>query len=271
MATILLIDGNPEQRRALSGLLQYRTAHSVVSADDLVAGAGAVASGRPDLILINALLFMMDDYAFCRVLRQDSRTRSIPVAVHTATPLGELAERRIRAQGATGIIEMPASTDELTHHIEGALEAPRQTRREVRPVQWPTSSPSSQEGAASSSERAKPEARTQDEESRDGRPVRPVDWNSIASNRGNQEPTPPVDRPQRTQAPRRPAKRGGGAGSERGQGQFRASQYEAVDPAQAKAGAEGGSKGVFRQSEFQEIDPNEVKKRPRGADRGGRA
>jgi hypothetical protein len=36
MATILLIDGNPEQRRALYGLLQYRTDHSVVEAEGLV-------------------------------------------------------------------------------------------------------------------------------------------------------------------------------------------------------------------------------------------
>ena len=251
MATILLIDGNPEQRKAVSGLLQYRTPHSVVEADGLLTGARAVVSQRPDLIMINALLFMKDDYAFCRVLRQDGRTRSIPVAVHTASPLGELAERRIQAQGATGIVEMPASAGELVHHIEGAFEAARQTRqtsRGVRPVQWPTGS----------------QASAQADESGTDRPVRPVDWRSIASNRANQTPGPAAARPEGTGEPRQPRHKDRGTGSEKGRGGFQSSQFEAVDPSQAKGRGEGGEGGAFRQSEFPTIDPEKAKKRPRG-------
>ena len=248
MATILLIDGNPEQRKALNGLLRYRTPHSVVLAEGLVTGARAVASERPDLIMINALLFLKDDYAFCRVLRRDSRTRSIPVAVHTASPLGELAERGIQAQGATGIVEMPASADELAHHIEAAFEAVRPSKREIRPVQWPTAS----------------DAPTQGEEPGGDRPVRPVDWRNIASSRTIQEPGPSADRPEPTRAPRQPQRRDRGTVPEKGQGGFQATFFEAVDPSEAKAGDEGGGGEEFRQSEFPAIDPEKVKKRPRG-------
>jgi len=45
MAKILLIDSNPEQQRALSGLIKYRTPYSVVTTETGVEGARAAVAG----------------------------------------------------------------------------------------------------------------------------------------------------------------------------------------------------------------------------------
>jgi hypothetical protein len=219
--------------------------------------------------MINALLFMKDDYAFGRVLQQDSRTRSIPVAVHTASPLGELAERGIQAHGGTGILETPASAGELAHHIDGAFETARRSRREVRPVQWPTASSE----AAATTEREPPatpsaprdlRAPAQDRDAADERPVRPVDWARIAATRGTQSSAPSAGRPASSGERRQPQQGRQRSAPEQAKSAFRATEFEAVDPSTAKGGGERTDKGEFRQSEYPAIDPKQAKNRSRG-------
>ncbi len=70
MAKILLIDSNPDQQRALCGLIRYRTPHSVAVVGSQVEGARAVAAERPDLIMINLLMFMKNPELRSRLLKK---------------------------------------------------------------------------------------------------------------------------------------------------------------------------------------------------------
>ena len=99
MAKILLIDSNPEQHRALCGLIRHRTPHSVVSTESRAEGIRAVWTERPDLVMINALMFIEEDFAMSHALRERDETGSIPVVVHTSGELGDLTLKRIEAHG----------------------------------------------------------------------------------------------------------------------------------------------------------------------------
>ena len=70
MARILVIDGNPDTHRSLGGLLKFRTAHEFEIAEDCSAGIRKSISMSPDVILINALFFMANNYAFPRVMQK---------------------------------------------------------------------------------------------------------------------------------------------------------------------------------------------------------
>ena len=248
MAKILLIDSNPDQQRALCGLIRYRTPHSVAVAGSQVEGARAVVAEWPDLIMINLLMFMKSNFAFPRVLQRSGRAASIPIVVHTSGVLEDLTRRRIEGHRAAGIVEMPLSAGELTDEIEQAFQKARQPKaggREVRSVQWEQA-----EGVAPDREK----------------PIRPVDWRThVADGREPSGPSAP-------QAPAQPpAFEGPGGQPISGQkrhpdadrngepGQFRPGDFETVDPSQAVKGGTEETRSAFRRTGWPSVDPGKVK------------
>jgi CheY-like chemotaxis protein len=137
MARILLVDGNPENRKALGGLLRYRTRHQVESVASQTEGARKAVLLEPDLIMMNALLFMSNSYAFPRVLQQHQKTEGIAFLVHANGPLGEVTEKQIKASGMANILYLPASAEELETSIQDTLnQLPSKAKSGVAPVVW---------------------------------------------------------------------------------------------------------------------------------------
>ena len=58
MAKVLLVDSNSDHRKSLKGLFTHRMSHTMVMVKDCVSGARACVSERPDLVMINLLLFL---------------------------------------------------------------------------------------------------------------------------------------------------------------------------------------------------------------------
>lgn len=135
MAHILIVDGNPDSQRAIGGLLKYRTQHTFGVADSRKAGIRQALAISPDIILINALLFMGNDYAFPRAMRQCDKTAHISFLVHATGALGEVARRQIEAAGAAGVFELPIGAGELDEKIEAALTH-QKPKSGVQAVQW---------------------------------------------------------------------------------------------------------------------------------------
>ncbi len=243
MAKILLIDSNPEQQKALSGLIRYRTPYSVVTTETCVEGARAVVAERPDLVMINALMFMASSFAFSRALQQNDQTGAIPIVVHTSGALGELSQRRIEVRGVAGIVEMPVGAGELTHEIEEALKkGEAQKPREAQAVKWPQ---------AADRDSQTPE-------------VRPVDWQAVAA---QSKPRPPAapSRARSAEPPPPPASQphtGSDAGQTAEKTGFRANMFEAVEPPDEAKNADREETSDFQGVRWPSADPRRVKNRP---------
>ncbi|MET0094675.1 MAG: response regulator, partial [Sedimenticola sp.] len=78
MKTILVIDDDPSAIDILNSFLERE--YKVVAAKEGEHGLSrAVSDDPPDLILLDILMPGMDGYAVCTALKENPRTRDIPV------------------------------------------------------------------------------------------------------------------------------------------------------------------------------------------------
>lgn len=113
--TILIIDDDEAVRDALAMVLADE-GHSVATA---VNGLEALhylkaASERPDLILLDVMMPVMDGYQFRIEQRKDQALASIPVLVLTAGT----AEARLSAMAANGYLRKPINLQTLLSIVD---------------------------------------------------------------------------------------------------------------------------------------------------------
>ena len=96
MANILLVEDNEMNRDMLSRRLEKR-GYTVVLAVDGGAGVAMAKSERPDLILMDMSLPVIDGWEATRQLKADDATRSIPVIALTAHAMAGDQEKALEA------------------------------------------------------------------------------------------------------------------------------------------------------------------------------
>jgi len=109
--TILYVEDNEYNRKIVRQLLSH-TSYRLVEAVDGESGVTLAQQTLPQLILMDVQLPKMSGHEATRILRQDSRTRDIPIIVITSFALSgdrELAT----AAGATAYLAKPYSPREL--------------------------------------------------------------------------------------------------------------------------------------------------------------
>ncbi|MBF0455348.1 MAG: response regulator [Magnetococcales bacterium] len=81
--TILIVDDTPENLDVMKGVLSpyYRIQ---IATNGRLAIKVALSSSPPDLILLDVMMPVMDGYEACRYLKEDERTRHIPILFVTA-------------------------------------------------------------------------------------------------------------------------------------------------------------------------------------------
>ncbi|RZM37536.1 MAG: response regulator [Sphingomonas sp.] len=119
MATLLLVEDHEEIWDFLSRRLR-RKGYDVVVANDGRSGVDAVRANRPDLILMDVNLPVLDGYSAVRELRADEATREIPVIALTAHAMTGDREKAIAA-GCTDYHPKPIDFSRLLEQIETAL------------------------------------------------------------------------------------------------------------------------------------------------------
>jgi two-component system cell cycle response regulator DivK len=103
---ILLVEDEEDNMQILRDLLA-----STYELDEAVNGEkalAAVAAQRPDLILMDIQLPVMDGYEATRRIKADPALRSIPVIAITSYAMGE-DEKRARAAGCDDFVAKPYS------------------------------------------------------------------------------------------------------------------------------------------------------------------
>jgi CheY-like chemotaxis protein len=83
MAKILVIDDDQSIVNMLATLLSQK-GHSVSTAGDGKSGLAAARQDKPDLIILDLMMPVMDGFTACGILFQDPVMRLIPVIILTA-------------------------------------------------------------------------------------------------------------------------------------------------------------------------------------------
>lgn len=109
--TILYVEDNEFNRKIVRQLLS-RTSYQLLEATDGEAGVALAQEALPALILMDVQLPKMSGLDATRVLRQDPRTRHIPIIVITSFALSGDRERAVAA-GASSYLAKPYSPREL--------------------------------------------------------------------------------------------------------------------------------------------------------------
>ena len=121
MWRILLIEDNEMNRDMLSRRLTRR-GYEVLTADDGARGLAAAASEKPDLILMDMSLPVVDGWEATRRLKASMETQAIPIIALTAHAMAADLEKALQA-GCADYDTKPVELPRLLGKIERLLRA----------------------------------------------------------------------------------------------------------------------------------------------------
>jgi two-component system, cell cycle response regulator DivK len=119
MARVLLVEDNEMNRDMLSRRLTRR-GFEVIFAVDGQQGVDLARTQRPDIILMDMSLPVLDGWEATRLVKADDATRSVPVIGLTAHAMSGDRERAIEA-GCDDYDTKPVELDRLIGKIERLL------------------------------------------------------------------------------------------------------------------------------------------------------
>ena len=118
---LVLVIEDDESSRALQRRALEEIGWEVAEAENGAVGLKCVTERRPDLILLDLMMPVMDGFEFVLALRQNEENRSIPIIVITAKDLTE-EDRRQLDGGVEYIVDKGAFTqDELLNQVRSLV------------------------------------------------------------------------------------------------------------------------------------------------------
>ena len=91
--------------------------YEVISANDGEEGLKKIREQKPDLVLLDLLLPKLDGFQVCKFLKDDSKTKDIPVIIITASGRKDIEEKCILA-GADCCIRKPFDSQDLVAKVK---------------------------------------------------------------------------------------------------------------------------------------------------------
>jgi len=127
-ARVLIVEDERAMRVALQDILDSE-GYRVQTAADGVAGLEKATTEKPDLILLDIMMPVLDGFAVCAELRR----LAIPSRVLMLTAKGQVRDRVTGLDsGADDYLVKPFSTEELLARVRALLRRTREERRAVR-------------------------------------------------------------------------------------------------------------------------------------------
>lgn len=120
MATILIVDDLAANREVLVTLLQ-REGHRLLEATDGSEGLAVARAERPDLVVTDVLMPVMDGYELVRWLRLDPATSRIPVVFYTAHYGAREARALAWSSGVAHVLTKPAEPEHVLTLVDRVL------------------------------------------------------------------------------------------------------------------------------------------------------
>jgi two-component system cell cycle response regulator DivK len=113
---ILVVEDQEDNRRILRDLLTSR-GYDIVEAEDGEKALAMAEDRRPDLILMDVQIPLLDGYEVTRRIKANPALRDIPIIVVTSYALGG-DESRARAAGCNAYVSKPYSARQLLAKIQ---------------------------------------------------------------------------------------------------------------------------------------------------------
>ncbi len=120
MACVLVVDDDPNARLLVTTLLAHG-GHCALEAASGGEGLELAREHQPDLVITDLSLPGMSGPQFLRELRADERTRTLRVALYTASAIDPAMRDFMQIYGVASALPKPAEPRELLAAIEGAL------------------------------------------------------------------------------------------------------------------------------------------------------
>jgi two-component sensor histidine kinase/FixJ family two-component response regulator len=121
MTRILIADDNIQNLLLLEKILKRR-GYEVTTAQNGAEALDLAQSGRPDLIVTDILMPVMDGFELCRRWKADVRLRDIPLVFYTSTYTDPQDERFALSLGADRFVVKPQRSEVLLQVVCEALE-----------------------------------------------------------------------------------------------------------------------------------------------------
>lgn len=118
---ILIVDDNTDDRRLLKYIVE-RKGHEAVEAEDGLEGLRMAKIHRPDLVISDALMPLMDGFQFLRAAKADETIRAIPFIFYSAIYKADKDVDLALALGAEAYIIKPKEPAEFWEEVEIILQ-----------------------------------------------------------------------------------------------------------------------------------------------------
>ena len=116
---ILVVEDQEDNRQILRDLLA-NAGYDMIEAEDGEQGVAAANNERPDLILMDIQLPVMDGYEATRRIRTDPDMKSVPIIAVTSYALAGDEDKALAA-GCDGYVSKPYSPRELLAKVRTYL------------------------------------------------------------------------------------------------------------------------------------------------------
>ena len=120
--TILLADDHEDNRLALLTVLE-REGYQVLGAANGREAVALVREHRPDLVLMDLMMPVMDGREAMRILKADPETQDIPIVVLTAMALS-VDRDRLMEEGFSGLLTKPCMPPHLLREVRTVIGPP---------------------------------------------------------------------------------------------------------------------------------------------------
>ena len=119
---VLVIDDEEDMQVIATEVLK-RNGYEAYSARNGQDGLNMAQSVKPDLILLDVMMPLIDGFRLQELLLEDEKTKMIPIVFVTARTALEDTVRAV-SKGAVGYIEKPFDVKQLVRKIESLLNPP---------------------------------------------------------------------------------------------------------------------------------------------------
>ena len=120
---ILIVDDEPDIRRIAGLALRKLGGHDLLEAENGMEALELAADQRPDVILLDVMMPLMDGPTTLAALKQNPATSAIPVIFLTAKAIASEVER-FKRLGAVAALTKPFDPMTLDRDIKAALARP---------------------------------------------------------------------------------------------------------------------------------------------------
>jgi CheY-like chemotaxis protein len=121
MARVLVIEDNPANMELMTYLLRA-FGHTVLEAVDGRQGVRVAAEARPDLVVCDLQLPVLDGYEVARTLKADPSLRATPLIAVTAFAMVD-DRRKALAAGFDGYFSKPIAPESFISQLQTFLPA----------------------------------------------------------------------------------------------------------------------------------------------------